>query len=79
MSPWLLCHVFWYNFTHVSEVLSASITILMMEASSTSKTLVNFYQTAWHNNPEYSHLNFRELQKFLNKIFVNALQNISEN
>jgi hypothetical protein len=29
---------------------------LMMEAASTSETSVNFYQTAQHNNPEYSHL-----------------------
>jgi hypothetical protein len=28
----------------------------MMEAVSTSKTLVNFYQTTQHNNPEDSHL-----------------------
>jgi hypothetical protein len=25
---------------------------LMMEAASTSETLVNFYQTTWHYNPE---------------------------
>jgi hypothetical protein len=29
---------------------------LMMEAASTSKTSVNFYQATWHNNPEDSHL-----------------------
>jgi hypothetical protein len=29
---------------------------LMMEAASTSETLVNFYQTTWCNNPEDSHL-----------------------
>jgi hypothetical protein len=29
---------------------------LMMEAASTSETLLNFYQTTWHNNPEDSHL-----------------------
>jgi hypothetical protein len=28
----------------------------MMEASSTSETSINFYQTTWRNNPEYSHL-----------------------
>jgi hypothetical protein len=27
-----------------------------MGAASTSETLVNFYQTTWHNNPEDSHL-----------------------
>jgi hypothetical protein len=28
----------------------------MMEAASTSKTVVNFYQTIWFNNPEDRHL-----------------------
>jgi hypothetical protein len=44
-------------FTGISEVLATFIIItLMMEVASTSETLVNFYQTAWHNNPENSHL-----------------------
>jgi hypothetical protein len=29
---------------------------LMMEGAITSETSVNFYQTAWCNNPENSHL-----------------------
>jgi hypothetical protein len=29
---------------------------LMMEVRSTSETLVNFYQTTWHYNPEDNHL-----------------------
>jgi hypothetical protein len=32
---------------------------LMMEAASTSETPVNFYQTAWRNNPEDSHFHTR--------------------
>jgi hypothetical protein len=32
------------------------IIALMMEAVSTSETLVNLYQTTWHNIPEDSHL-----------------------
>jgi hypothetical protein len=28
----------------------------MMEAARTSETMVNFYQTTWHYNPEDSHL-----------------------
>jgi hypothetical protein len=32
---------------------------LMMEAASTSETLVNFYQTAWCYNPEDRHLHIR--------------------
>jgi hypothetical protein len=31
---------------------------LTMEAISTSETLANFYQTAWLNIPEDSHLQF---------------------
>jgi hypothetical protein len=45
-------------FTDFSEVLAASIA-LMMEAASTSVTSVNFYQTARRNNPEDSHLHTR--------------------
>jgi hypothetical protein len=30
---------------------------MMMEAARTSETLVNFYQNAWHYNPEDSHQN----------------------
>jgi hypothetical protein len=38
-------------------VLAASIIgVVMMEAASTSETTVNFYQAAWHNIPEDSHL-----------------------
>jgi hypothetical protein len=53
--------VFWsvvgQKFTNVSEVPAASIIrAMMMEAASTSETLVNFYQTTWHNNSEDSHL-----------------------
>jgi hypothetical protein len=32
------------------------VVALMMEAASTSKTSVNFYQTTRRNNPEVSHL-----------------------
>jgi hypothetical protein len=43
-------------FTNVSEVLVVSIIrVMMMEAASTSETLVNFNQTAWRHNPEDSH------------------------
>jgi hypothetical protein len=43
----------------VSEALAAArglLIALMVEAASTSKTLVNFYKTTRHNNPEDSHL-----------------------
>jgi hypothetical protein len=45
-----------YTFTNVSEVLAASIIRTMMEAASTSETLVNFYQTTRRYNPEDSHI-----------------------
>jgi hypothetical protein len=37
-------------------VLAAYIIRVMMEAASSSETLVNFYQITWRNNPEDSHL-----------------------
>jgi hypothetical protein len=46
-------------FTDISEVLAASIIALMMEAASTSETLVNFYKTTRLCNPEDSHLHTR--------------------
>jgi hypothetical protein len=47
----------WWKFTNVSEVLAASIIrAIITEAARTSETLVNFYQTTWHYNPEDSHL-----------------------
>jgi hypothetical protein len=48
----MLRRVVWYKRTNVSQVLAA----LMMEAASTSETLVNFYQTTRRNIPEDSHL-----------------------
>jgi hypothetical protein len=35
----------------------------MMEATRTSETLVNFYQTKWCYNPEDSHLLERKMKK----------------
>jgi hypothetical protein len=49
----MLRRMVWYM-SDVSEVLVASIT-LMMEAVSTSETSVNFYQTTRSNIPEDSH------------------------
>jgi hypothetical protein len=42
-----------------SEVSIIRAIALMMEAVSTSETLVNFYQTIRHNVPEDSHLHIR--------------------
>jgi hypothetical protein len=44
------------------EVLAASIA-LMMEAASTSETLVNFYQTTRRYNLEESHLHTHRREK----------------
>jgi hypothetical protein len=41
----------------------SKIIALMMEAASTSETLMNFYQTARRNNPEGSHLHTRRREK----------------
>jgi hypothetical protein len=42
--------------TDVSEVLAASISILMMKAANMSETSVNVYQTTPLHNPEDGHL-----------------------
>jgi hypothetical protein len=49
-------------FTNVSEVLAAAIINLMMEAASTSETLLNTYQTTQRYNPEDSHLHTRRCE-----------------
>jgi hypothetical protein len=53
----------WLTLHFISSVLLCSIIraiiALMMEAASTSKTSVNFYQTTWCNNPEDSQLHTR--------------------
>jgi hypothetical protein len=48
--------LWWWKFTNVSEVLSASTIALMMEAETTSETPIDFYQTTWRNSPGDSHL-----------------------
>jgi hypothetical protein len=46
----------------------------MMEAASTSETLVNFYQTTWCYNPEDSHLHTRHenLKSYLQNITIST-------
>jgi hypothetical protein len=44
-------------------VLAAYIIALMMEATTTSETLLNFYKTTWRDNPEDSHLRTHRRQK----------------
>jgi hypothetical protein len=41
------------------EAARGFLVVPMMEAASTSETLVNFYQTTWRNIPEDSHLHTR--------------------
>jgi hypothetical protein len=56
-------------------MLTASTIVLMMEAVSTSETLVNFYQTTWHNIPEGSHFhatNSLKLWSNLQSVFMMA-------
>jgi hypothetical protein len=45
-----------WKYTDVSVVLAASIIRVTMQAVSTSETMINFYQTTWHNNPVGRHL-----------------------
>jgi hypothetical protein len=46
-----------FNWTEISEVHTASITALMMEAVRTSETSVHFNVTTRRDNPEDSKLN----------------------
>jgi hypothetical protein len=59
--------VFWVgapcSLVDISEVLSASIIALIMEAVRTSETSVNFYQTTRRYNPEDSRLHTRRREK----------------
>jgi hypothetical protein len=54
-----------------SEVLAApmssAIVFLMMEVGSISETSVDFYQTAWRNNPGDSHLPTLRIFIFVSK------------
>jgi hypothetical protein len=47
---------------------------LMIEAASTSETLVNFYQTTWRNNPEDSNLQgwkcLRKMKDKNNNVYI---------
>jgi hypothetical protein len=51
--------------------MSEIVIALMMEAASTSETLVNFYQITWRYNPEDSHLRtgvmFMKMRHFVRK------------
>jgi hypothetical protein len=58
----LLC-VFTWKLADVSEVLTASIIALMMEAVSTCEASVIFYETILRNIPEVSHLHTRRSEK----------------
>jgi hypothetical protein len=55
----MLGHVVSWKLTDVSEVLTAPIIALMMEAVSISDTSVNFYETTRFNIPEDSHFHTR--------------------
>jgi hypothetical protein len=51
----------------------------MMEAARTSETLVNFYQTTRHCNPEDSHLRTHRrenLKSYLAIIFLNSVNQL---
>jgi hypothetical protein len=51
----------------VTSDVDGWVMVLMMEAVSSSGTLVNIYQTTWHNIPEDSHLSF----SFLHQVIIN--------
>jgi hypothetical protein len=49
-------HVFPNHKMNIDIFIAVNITVLKMEAASTSETSVSFYQTTRRNNPEDSHL-----------------------
>jgi hypothetical protein len=53
-----------YKITSISEVCTASIIALMMEAASTSETSVNLYQSTRRYNPEDSHIHSHRRENF---------------
>jgi hypothetical protein len=57
-----------------SEMLAASISRvnLMMEAASTSETLVDFYQTTRSNNSEDSHLHIHQCENLKSQFYSNV-------
>jgi hypothetical protein len=56
-------------FTDVSEVSTASLNALMMEAASTTETSVNFYQTTRRYNPEDNHRCTHRLENLKSYLF----------
>jgi hypothetical protein len=52
----MLRHVVSQLLTEVPEILTASISSASMDAISTSKTSVNFYEAIWRNIQEDSYL-----------------------
>jgi hypothetical protein len=50
---------------------------LMMKAASTSKTLVNFYQTTRRYNPEDSHLRTHQRENFKSYLGYNKINSVS--
>jgi hypothetical protein len=59
----MLRRVDWQKITFASNARSASNIREMMEATSTSETSVNLYQTTRRNIPEDSHLHNRRREK----------------
>jgi hypothetical protein len=64
VSPCRLVEVYWrfrgaLCLHHQGDDISSQGIALVMEAASTSETLVNFYQTTRRNNPQDNHLCFQ--------------------
>jgi hypothetical protein len=71
----LLC-VFTWKLADVSEVLTASIIALMMEAVSTCEASVIFYETILRNIPEDSYLHTRRSEKIFRIIAFSLYLNV---
>jgi hypothetical protein len=59
------------------EVYQRFIITLMMEAASTSETLVNFYQTIRRHNPGDSHLHTRRRENLKSQRAIISLRIIT--
>jgi hypothetical protein len=75
---WNVAHVVWEILTNVSEELTASIirvmSLLMMEAVSSSETSVNIYQTTQCNISEDSHLHTRRCENLKSHLHICTFQ-----
>jgi hypothetical protein len=62
----------WLTGSYISNQFHAHglLIALMMKAARTSETMVNFHQTTWHNNPEYSYLHTHRCENLKSYLII---------